>query len=126
MISAHRHRFRKILATAAVAVAIAVVAAVGFVGWYYSGVLRNEALNVDHSPAQSDLIVEAVADNSITLDVTMDSDLAYGAWRTPGLWGLEGPEGWYGTVRDIVSQSSQHVVRVFSPLRGKPVLIGVE
>ena len=100
--------------TLAAALVLAAAAAVG-VGTYYANELRTEALAVDHDPAPSDLVVSAVTGHTITLHVTAATDLAYGAWRTPGLWGLEGAAGWYGTVGDIASADADQVVRAFTP-----------
>src|SRR5438477_861170 len=113
---------KRILASAAALAAITVITIPLGVGWYYAGELQREALTVDREPVQPDLTVSAVSSHSITLHVSPATDLAYGAWRTSGAWGLDGSAGWYGTVGDITARTADDVVRAFVPLRGIPAL----
>jgi pimeloyl-ACP methyl ester carboxylesterase len=109
---------RKLALGAGLAVLVALGAILVGVGWYYSNELKREALVVDHKPASSDLLVEAIGDQTITLHVTSATDLTYGDWRMPGLWGLDDDSGGHGTVGDIVGRTSSDVTRAYSALGG--------
>jgi pimeloyl-ACP methyl ester carboxylesterase len=111
---------KKILASAAALVAITLVTIPLGVGWYYSGELQREALTVDRAPSRPDLTVTAVGDRSITLHITPSTDLAYGSWRTSGVWGVDGTAGWYGTAGEITARTADEVVRPFASVRGTP------
>jgi uncharacterized protein len=65
-----------------------------------------------------DLVVGAVDANRITLRVTESTDLAYGAWRNDGLWGLDW-DGGHARVGDILELGEDSVVRAFTPVSGQ-------
>jgi pimeloyl-ACP methyl ester carboxylesterase len=111
----------KLAVVAALAIAVVGAAGAGGVGWYYAGEVRNGALVVDRAPTTSDLTVASVTADSITLRVTDRTDLRYGAWRMPGIWGLQ-YQGGYGQVGDIVALTGDQVVRKFTPVRGTPAV----
>ncbi len=108
-------RFLRAAAVAFVALTIAAVAA----SWYYAGEIGSEALEIDHSDPEPDLVVAGIGDHTITLQVTAATDLEHGDWRRAGRFGLEWSDG-YGTVGEIVELSGREVVRDFTPVNGHP------
>jgi len=110
-----RHWQAALLAAAAVLVlgAIALFA----VGWYYSGALRDDALEPDFSPERPDLAVLSVSPGSITLGATSQTDRD-GDWKKPGVFGLEW-DGGYGQVGGVIESDAETVTREFTPLLGE-------
>ena len=109
---------RRVLIAALVLLVIG-AAGMGGMGWYYAGEIEEGALAVDRSPETYDLTVKAVAEGSVTLAVTDDTDLEHGDWRQDGVWGLEW-DGGYAQVGRIVELTDSEVVRSLTPLSGIP------
>lgn len=104
---------------ALVALAALVGAGAAGVGWYYAGEIRSEAFVVNHAPSERDLVIAAAADGAMTLRTTAASDMEYGDWRLPGIWGIDW-DGGYGQVGEILEAGGGEVVRAFTPVRGAP------
>ena len=104
---------------------IVLLACVGFLGagWYYSGELKDGALEPDHEPDKLDLRVLALEDGLVTLSATSEAE-EDGDWARDGVFGLQW-EGSYGRVGDIVEIDDERVVREFSPMLGKPTVGGL-
>jgi hypothetical protein len=100
------------LAAAAVALASLAVAALGGIGWYYSG----EILGPDRPPTLEEQQVLAAGPGQVTLSRDAESML-------PGVWALEW-QGGYGRVGDILADEGPGVTRVFTPLAGTPPVGG--
>jgi predicted alpha/beta-fold hydrolase len=109
-----QHR-RSIFIVVAALVILVLTAAVG-VGWYFSNMLRQEALLVKEGPEPYDLVVASVGEGTVTLQ-TADPNAENGAWAWDGIWGLAWADG-YGRVGDILSLDGTSIVREFEPLRG--------
>ena len=99
-------------------VALLLVAIVGVAagGWYYSNVLKNDALVVDHTPSEPDLEVIAVGEGRVTLGVT-DRTKSDGPWTKDGIWGLEW-NGGYAQVGAIFEIDDREVLREFLLVTG--------
>jgi hypothetical protein len=108
---------RRILITMVLAAVIVVIAGGVGAGWYYSNELKEGALIVSDAPSPPDLVVAAVAGDTITLQATEAADLQHGPWRAPGEWGLAW-DGGYARVGAIVDLRGDSVVRSFTPVRG--------
>ena len=102
----------------AVAVALLLTALFAAAGWYYSEVLRDGALTVDHAPDPFDLEVAAVEDGRITLRPMADASRD-DAWTKDGIWGLKWHDG-YVQVGNIVRLTEQEVVRPLVPGSERP------
>lgn len=89
----------------------------GAVGWYYSGVVETQALGVDHSPSETDLVVAAVGGGSVTFSLPEDSD-EYGMWLDPGVYGAiwNGGHAQLGSIIDI---NHEQVTRELIPVTGE-------
>lgn len=85
-------------------------------GWYYSDVLRNSALVVDHTPFEPDLEVVGITGQQVSLRVTGEAK-SDGPWTKDGIWGLEW-EGGYAQVGAIVKVNNREVIREFFPVTG--------
>ncbi len=98
--------------------AIVLVATGGFAGagWYYSDMLRDRALVVDHTPPQRDLEVTAIGEGKVTLRA---SSKAEGDWMQEGIWGLEW-DGGYAQVGKILKVNDREVIRELLPSKGNP------
>ena len=107
---------RRIVTRASLLLFLVAGAAFG-AGWYYSERIKNGAFVVDRTPPTPDLIVAAIGNNRIGLRSTAITDVEFGPWRAPGLWGLES-DGGYATVGEIVEVRHDEVVRVFTPVKG--------
>ena len=97
-------------------VGIVATAALAAGGWYYSGVLKDGALVVDHEPSQPDLEVVAIGGGQVTLRMTSEAK-ADGSWTKDGIWGLEWDEG-YAQVGTILEIDDQQAVRELFPMMG--------
>ena len=115
----HLKRWR-VLGLALIALALIVVAALSGGGWYYSGVLKDGALEPDWDTPVLDLEVIAVREGEVTLGVGTLSE-EDGPWTKDGIWGLELERG-YHQVGAILSINEREVVREFLPLNGDPDL----
>lgn len=108
-------RRKTLLLALFVVVLIAIVGLVGG-GWYYSNVLRNSALVVDHDPSEPDLEVAGITGRQVTLRVTGQAE-SDGPWTKDGIWGLEW-EGGYARVGRILEVTDEDVLREFFPVTG--------
>ena len=97
-------------------IALGVIVALAGTGWYFSDVLKNSALTVDHSPSEPDLEVVAIGDDQVTLRITPRAK-SDGPWTKEGIWGVVG-DGGYGQVGPILSRDDEQVVRRFVSLTG--------
>ena len=97
-------------------VALGVIVALGGTGWYFSDVLKDSALTVDHSPREPNLEVVAISDDQVTLRITPRAK-SDGPWTKEGIWGVVG-DGGYGQVGPILSRDDEQVVRRFVSLTG--------
>ena len=107
----------KVPTLVALAVVLLAIIGLGGIGWYYSGVLRNDALVVDHTSSEPDLDVVAIGEGQVTLRVT-DRTKSDGPWTKSGIWGLEW-DGGYDQVGAILEISDQEVLRERFPITGK-------
>ena len=98
------------------AVVLIATAALAAGGWYYSDVLKDGALVVEHTPSQPDLEVVAIGGGQVTLRMTSEAK-ADGSWTKDGIWGLEWDEG-YDQVGAILEIGDQQVVRELFPMMG--------
>ena len=85
-------------------------------GWYVADILENDGLLLDHEDPELDMVVADIGEGRVTLRVTSDTS-EDGPWIRPGIWGLEGAEG-YDQVGAILEISDQHVVREYRPVGG--------
>ena len=108
-------RRKTLIIGALVTILMAIVGLAG-VGWYYSNVLRNDALVVDHTPSEPDLKVVGITSDQVTLRMT-DKAEADGPWTFDGIWGLEW-DGGYAQVGAILQINDQEVIREFVPGTG--------
>lgn len=86
------------LITLGAVLVLALTALVG-VGWYFSG----EVLNVDHTPSEYSLTVEAVGEDSVTLPRGDDTEKA-------GTWGLAWEDG-QAVIGDVIAADGDTVTR---------------
>ena len=107
---------RKVTIAVASLLVVAFVALVA-IGWYYSNVMHDGALALDHNDEALDLTVTDVGEGTVTLQVTEETDVEYGRWRHEGTWGLIW-DGGYGRVGRILEQTEDEVVRSFTPVTG--------
>ena len=110
-------RRRKLLIGTAALVLVIVIGALG-AAWRVSDTLKSGALAVEHSPSDPDLLVAEVGEGRVTLRVTEETDLEYGAWLRDGLWGLEW-DGGYARVGEILDLRQAEVVREFVAVAGQ-------
>ena len=108
--------FSTLLGLALIALALIIAAAVFGGGWYYSGVLKDGALEPDWDAPELDLEVIAQREGSVTLRVGPQGE-EDGPWTKDGIWGLESERG-YQQVGAILNISEREVVREFLPLNG--------
>ena len=91
------------------------------VGWYYAGVLRDDALRPAHDPDTLDLIIESVEDDRIVLRAT-DEASENGDWQRDGRYGLQWDGGWAYvgaiTARDRDTVTRELELIDFSPPEG--------
>ena len=99
-------------------VLLVVIAGVGGIGWYYSGVLKDGALVIDHAPSRPDLELVAIEEGRVTLAVTPRAK-EDGPWTKAGLWGLERANG-YDQVGAILEINDREVTREFFGIMGSP------
>ena len=85
------------------------------VGWYYSGVLNDLALEVGENEVEYDLIASAVGEGLVRLERGPDG----GEWRLRGKWGL-GWDGGRGMIGDIVENGNGFLVRRLTMADGEP------
>ena len=85
--------------------------------WYYTSVLRQEALLVIHRPPRPDAEVIEVEGGAVLLRDL--SGKPGGAWAQPGTWGLEW-DGGYAQAGDILDLAPQKVLRELTLLTGAP------
>ena len=99
--------------------AVALIAIVGLVGvgFYYSNVLKEGALVVEHTTPEPDLEVVAIGEGQVTLRITSQAE-ADGPWTKEGIWGLEWAGG-YDQVGAILEINEREVVREFFPTTGE-------
>ena len=107
---------RKTLIFAALLTILIAIVGLSGGGWYYSNVLRNDALKVDHTPSEPDLMVVDIRDDQVALRVTSRAK-ADGPWTKDGIWGLEW-DGGYAQVGAILEVSVQEVLREFIAVTG--------
>ncbi len=110
-------RRKTILVVLAAVVLLGIVGGGGG-GWYYAGILRDDALAVDHTPSEPDLEVAAVEEGRVVLRAT-DKAKSDGHWTKDGIWGLEGEDG-YARVGTILETDDQQVVRELLAGTGTP------
>ena len=99
-----------------VALALVVIVALAGGGWYVSGILKTDGFLVNRSDPEPDLVVAAIGDDQVTLEITPQTD-EDGDWRRDGIWGLV-PDVGYSQVGAVLEITDQHVVREFFPLSG--------
>jgi uncharacterized protein len=95
---------------------VLVLVAASGVGWYFSDMLRQEALLVKEGPPAYDLVAASASGGTITLQ-TADPNAHLGALAWDGIWGLQWDDG-YGSVGPILSLDGNTVVRGFELVRG--------
>ena len=102
----------------AIVVALALVAIVVLAGggWYVSGILKTDGLLVNRTDPEPDLVVAAIGDGQVTLELTPQTD-EDGDWRLDGILGLV-PEVGYDRVGAVLEITDQHVVREYLPQSG--------
>ncbi len=93
----------------------------GAVGWYYAGEIRSNALDVDNSPSEPDLIVIAVGDGQVTLAVTEHTNLTHGDWQADGVFGMEW-EGGFAQAGRIIAVAADQVTREVLLVSGQLVV----
>ena len=83
--------------------------------WYFSGVLKDRALEVGEFELQYNLTASAFGQDLIRLENGPDK----GAWRRPGKWGLSW-DGGSGMIGDIVEDGGDFLLRQFTIGDGDP------
>jgi len=102
---------------------LALVAIVG-VGWYYSSVLHDDALAVDHSPDEFDLVVREVDGDRVVIMTTAAT--SGDNWKREGRDGLAWDGGWalLGSPIEVgEDRVSRQVLEGTPPPPGTPVRI---
>ncbi len=110
-----RRRWKVVISVALLALVAVLVLITGGIGWYFAGVLRDDALAPDHAPDPLDLEVVAVAAAQITLRPAGAGD--DDDWARDGRYGLQW-EGGYAFVGAIIDRRDGQVVRSFEPIEG--------
>jgi uncharacterized protein len=87
-------------------------------GWYYSELLRDEALTPDHGDKARRLVVLEATESSIRLGWG-DAGNERATAERPGTWGLSW-EGGYGQVGAVVASDDSSVTRAFRPMSPLP------
>ena len=104
---------------AASLLALLVLLAIAFLAGacYYSNVLRDDALSVEHHAPRYDITVVSVSDNTVTLDAAKKD--AHGDWQQVGVMGLEWPGGYARLGRILeLDRETQVVQRELTLLSG--------
>ena len=83
--------------------------------WYFSGVLKDRALEVMENEFKYNLTASAFDQGLVRLENGPDR----GAWRRPGKWGLSW-DGGSGMIGDIVEDGGDYLVRQFTIGDGDP------
>ena len=83
--------------------------------WYFSGVLKDRALEVGEFELQYNLTASAFGQDLVRLENGPDR----GAWRRPGKWGLSW-DGGNGMIGDIVEDGGHFLLRQFTIGDGAP------
>ncbi|MCZ6538288.1 MAG: alpha/beta fold hydrolase [Chloroflexi bacterium] len=85
-------------------------------GWYFSGILEADGLQIDNEPPEFKLTITAIGDGTITLqqlpDMDEEENLAISA-----KWGVTDGED-YGQLGDVLSDSNGLVTREFTLMAG--------
>lgn len=85
------------------------------VGWYYSGVLYDLALEVREDEVEYDVVATGIGGGLVRLEDGPED----GSWRLPGRWGMVW-DGGNGMLGDIVEEGETEVVRRFVLVEGEP------
>lgn len=94
----------------------------GGVCWYMADLTRDQALVPNHDLDERNLVVQALDDKQIRLQILDPNDMpAY--WRYEGVYGLESAHG-YAQVGPIVEQGADYVVREFKGLQQGQMAVG--
>lgn len=83
------------------------------IGWFFSGLIQDQALQVKHEPSKYEVEVVAIDDGRVTLRSTTADDLS----GEPETVGLEWPEG-YARAGRTLDANVDTVTREYDPLEG--------
>ena len=121
------HGWRRVMAF--VAVCLGLLLGLFYVGggWYFSGVIREDALLIERSPPDYPIEVAAVTEDPITLRVVgnlgSDRSLSGGQWDRD-LWVGVGTEDTSGLVGPAIRRSATVATRRYIPPEGAPLRVG--
>ena len=110
-----RTRWKVAVPVIVLALAAVFVLITGGIGWYFAGILRDDALAPDHDPDALHLEVVALMADRITLRAAGAG--SHDDWTRDGRYGLEW-EGGYAFVGAIVERRDGEVVRTFASIAG--------
>ena len=102
-------------------VIIAVIAVVLFAlvggGWYFSGIVESDGLQVENGPDEPRVVITALGADTITLQQLPDADTEKHI-ALSAVWGVTNGSD-YGQLGDVVSESDTGVVRQYTSLVGE-------
>ena len=111
-----RRRNRRKLALISLLSVLCFLAVLYFgVAWYFSGVLKDRALEVKENKLEYNLTASILGQDLVRLENGPDN----GAWRRSGRWGLSW-DGGTGMIGDIVEEGGDFLVRQFTIADGAP------